>query len=83
MKLIKPWVLVQGFTVANVKSLCCLMTLGFSKNIQWHVRPYFFPLCLQMPKSDIRPHVKWAVSLVIAHGHYNLPQQFAWVPYMG
>ena len=24
-------------------------------------------------------HVKWAVSLVIAHGHFDLPQQFLWV----
>ena len=24
-------------------------------------------------------HVKWAVSLVIADGHFNLPQGFVWV----
>ena len=29
-------------------------------------------LCLQIARSDIRPQVKWAVSLVIADGHFNL-----------
>ena len=27
---------------------------------------------LQITKSDIRPHEKWAVSQVIADGHFNL-----------
>ena len=44
---------------------------------QWghwcHVWPYYFQ-CLQITKSDIRPQVKWAVTLVIADGHFNLPQ---------
>ena len=31
-------------------------------------------LNLQIIRSDIRPHIKWAVSLVIAYGHFNLPQ---------
>ena len=26
--------------------------------------------------------IKWVVSLVIAYGHFNLPQGFVWV-YMG
>ena len=34
---------------------------------------------LQVTKSDIRPHIKLAVSLVITHGHFNLPQGFVWV----
>ena len=29
-------------------------------------------LNLQITRSDIRPHIKWAVSLVIAYGHFNL-----------
>ena len=33
-------------------------------------------LNLQTTKSDIRPHIKWAVSLVITCGHYNVPQGF-------
>ena len=33
-------------------------------------------LNLQITRSDIRPHTKWAVSLVIAYGHFNLPQGF-------
>ena len=36
-------------------------------------------LNLQITRSDIRPHIKWAVSLVIAHGHVYLPQGFVWV----
>ena len=32
---------------------------------------YSFP-CLQITKSDLKPHVKWAVSLVIANDHLNL-----------
>ena len=30
-------------------------------------------------RSDIRPHIKWTVSLVIAYGHFNLPQGLMWV----
>ena len=36
-------------------------------------------LNLQITRSDIRPHIKWAVSLVIAYGHFNLPHGFMWV----
>ena len=34
---------------------------------------------LQITRSDIRPHIKWADSLVIVCGHFNLPQGFVWV----
>ena len=34
---------------------------------------------LQFTKSDIRPHIKCFVSLVIAYGYFNLPQGFVWV----
>ena len=44
--------------------LCCLMTSGLSKDIRCHVWPYFF---INKCRSDIRPHIKWAVSLVILH----------------
>ena len=54
--------------------LCCLMTPGLSKDIRVHTFPN-----LQFTRSDIRPHIKWAVSLVIAYGHFNLPQGFVWV----
>ena len=37
-------------------NLCCLMTPGLSKDIQCHVWPYSF-LCLQITRSDIRPHI--------------------------
>ena len=50
--------------------LCCLMTPGLSRDIWWHVRPHSF--CLQITTPDIRPHAKWAVSLVVADGHLNL-----------
>ena len=58
--------------------LCCLIIPGLSKDIRCHVQPYFF-LNLQVTESDIRPHIKWAVSLVITYGHFNLPQGFVWV----
>ena len=52
--------------------LCCLMTPGLSKDILCHVWPYFFYFLQtsanqQIRLSDIRPHIKWAVSLVILH----------------
>ena len=36
---------------------------------------------VQISRSDIRPHIKWAVSLVILH-FVNLLPRFVWV-YMG
>ena len=62
-------ILVQGGWVGL--GLCCLMTPGLSKDIQCHVWPYFFPN-LHITRSDIRPHIKWAVSLVIAYGHGHI-----------
>ena len=51
------------------KPLFMLMTLGFSKDIQCHARPYFTKLA----GNNIRSHIKWVVSLVIAYGCFNLP----------
>ena len=39
-------------------------------------------LTLPITRSYIMPHVKWAVSLVIADGDFTLPQGFVWV-FMG
>ena len=50
-------------------SICCVMTPGLGKDIRCHVWPYSF-LCLHITRSDIRLHLKWAVSLVMAHGHW-------------
>ena len=50
----------------QVIGLCCLMTPGLSKDIQCHVWSYFYKQ-VQISRSDIRPHIKWAVSLVILH----------------
>ena len=36
-------------------------------------------LNLQITRSDIRPHIKWTASLVIAYGHFNLPRGFVWI----
>ena len=36
-------------------------------------------LCWQITRADIRSQVKWAVNFVIADGHLNLPEGFAWV----
>ena len=33
-------------------------------------------LNVQITRSDIRPHMKWVINLVIAYGHFNLPQRF-------
>ena len=49
-----------------------LMTLGLSKDIQCHLRPYSI-LWLQVTKSNIIPQVKWAVRLVNVDGHFHLP----------
>ena len=37
-------------------------------------------LNMQITRSDIRPHKKWAVSLVIAYGHLNLPHVGMYMP---
>ena len=58
----------KHWTYSLSSSLCCLMTPGPCKNIWCHVWPYSF-LCLQIIRSDIRPHAKWAVSLMIADDH--------------
>ena len=39
----------------------------------------FLNLQITMARTDIWPHIRWAVSLVIAYGHFNLPQGFVWV----
>ena len=57
--------------------LCSLMTPGLSNDIRCHVWPYFSKS--QITRSDIRPHLKWAVSLVTAYGHFNFSQGFVWV----
>ena len=36
-------------------------------------------LDFQITRSNIRPHIKLAFSLVIASGQFNLPQGFVWV----
>ena len=46
------------------------ITPGLSESIQCHVRSYAYSfLSLKITRSDIRAHVKWAVSLVITDGH--------------
>ena len=36
-----------------------------------------FEAC-KITRSDVGPHVKWVISLVIAYGHFNLPYGFEW-----
>ena len=50
------------------------MKPSLSKDIQCHGWPYSFNdfICLQITTSDIRPHIKWTVSLVITDGHLIL-----------
>ena len=68
-------------------NLGCLMTPGLSKDIlppppppppHTHTHSILF-LNLQITRSDIRPHTKRTVFLVIAYGHFNLPHGFMWV----
>ena len=66
---------------AGVWILFCLMKAGLSKDIWCYGWTYSF-LGLQISKSDIRPHVKWAVNLVSADGYFNIPQGlcgYVWV----
>ena len=51
------------------------MTPGHSKDIQCHVWPESF-LCLQITKSDIRPHVRGPGD---CKESLDLPQGFVWV----
>ena len=53
--------------------LCCLMTSGLSKGQSVSCMTILFFLNLQHTRSDIRPHIKWAVSLTILYGHFNIP----------
>ena len=62
-------------------SFSCLVTSGHSKENRCHVGPYSF-LSLQITRADIRPQVKWAVSLALAVGPTVLPQGFLWVSYV-
>ena len=39
-------------------------------------------LNFQITRSDIWPHIKWAVSLVIAYGHFNLSRGFVRILYV-
>ena len=55
-----------------------LMTSGLSKDHLVSCRTIPF-LNLQITRSDIRTHKKWAVSLVIAYGHFNHPPGFVLV----
>ena len=48
--------------------LCRFMTPGLNTDFQCHMT--ILCLNLQITRSDIRPHTKWAVSLVIAYGHF-------------
>ena len=62
----------------GVDTFVLVMALGFSKDIRCHVWPYAF-LCLQITSKEIGPQTWWAVSLVLAGCHFNLPQSFVWV----
>ena len=42
-----------------------------------HIFINIYFLNLQLTISDIRPHIKLTVRLVIAYGHFNLPPGFA------
>ena len=60
--------------------LCCLMTPGLSKDIP--IRCYVWPYFSKLANHQIRHRATHKVSLVIAYGHFNLPQGlcgYVWV----
>ena len=34
---------------------------------------FLYPLILLITRSDIRPHIEWAVNLVTVNGHFDFP----------
>ena len=57
------------------------MLLNDTWSQQGHLMSYMTILFLnlQITRSNIRQHIKLAVSLVIAYGHFNLLWAFVWV----
>ena len=55
------------------------MTPGLTKDILGVMYDHTFFFNLQIARSDIKPHIKWAVSLVFAYGHFNIPLGCEWV----
>ena len=53
---------------------CCLILISVRTFCFMYDHTFF--LYLQITRADIRPQVKWAVNLVIADGHFNLPRGF-------
>ena len=62
---------LDGFVLFNDTGLVSERTFGVMND---HTL-----LNLQITRSDIRPHIKWAVILVIAYGPFNLPPGFVWI----
>ena len=54
--------------------MCCIMTPVLVSVRTFGVMYDHTFLNWQITRSDIWPHIKWAVSLVIAYGHFNFPQ---------
>ena len=60
--------------------LCCFMIPGFSKDIRYHVYDHIFSkLSHHKLGHTPGPHMKRAVTLMIAYSHFNLPRGFVWV----
>ena len=67
---------IGSLVVLKDFDLCCLMIPCLSKDIRCGtviivMYDHTFP---KLADTDISPHIKWAVSLMIAYGHFNLPQ---------
>ena len=63
----------NGHTNIINNEFCCVMTPGFSKDIQCHIRPYTF-LFLQITRSDIGLHVilsAWWLEMAVCVGMYG------------
>ena len=70
---------INGLTISKESlSLCWLMTPGLLKTFGVMYDHALFHAC-KIPRLDIRPHVKWLVSLVIADGYLIFFMGFVWV----
>ena len=72
----------MGYQTINIRIYIYILYDTWSQQGHWVLCIATLFLELQITRSDSRPHIKWAVSLVIAYGHFNFPQVFVWVAFI-
>ena len=79
----QQYLLINKISILKVIFVFVLVLFNDSWSQYGHLVSYktilFEFLNLQIIISNIRPHTKWVVSLVIAYGHFNLPHGFVCV----